>query len=95
MGFVLLIDTESVRRQISRRGIKVYLGLAHHLRTLADPDTGLVNKYDLERSLIEYSIKVSQDVRYLYVCVDLMNEGETNSKRVNVAAVVFYILTAI
>lgn len=73
----VLIDTESVRRQISRRGIKVYLGLAHHLRTLADPDTGLINKYDLERSLVEYSIKVSQDVRYFYVCVALMNEAET------------------
>ena len=53
-----------VREQIKSRGIKVFTGLGRHLRQVAkDTDGAKVNKYELEKALINFHIQVPQEVR--------------------------------
>ena len=58
----LLFVLDIVRKQISKRGIKVYMGITNYLHRIADHSTGLVNKYDLERALVDYHVIIPQDV---------------------------------
>lgn len=65
--------TEIVRQQIAKRGIRVFTGIGRQLRQGDLNGDGLLNKFELEKSLVDYHITVPQDVSYfsvslLYVC---------------------------
>jgi len=57
--------TEIVRQQIAKRSIRVFTGIGRQLRQGDFSGDGLLNKYELEKSLVDFHITVPQDVSYL------------------------------
>ena len=57
--------TEIVRQQISTRGIRVFTGIGRQLRQGDLNGDGLLNKYELEKALVDFHIIVPQDVSHL------------------------------
>jgi len=56
--------TESVRRQIASRGIHVFTGIGRQLRQGDLSADGILNKYELEKSLVDFHISIAQYVSY-------------------------------
>ena len=54
--------SESVQKQLRRRGVKVLTGLGRLFRSHDRSGDGRLNKYELEKALIDYHIDVDQDV---------------------------------
>lgn len=51
-----------MRHQILKRGIKTYTGIGRQMRRGATAD-GILNKYELEKALIDFHIQIPQEVR--------------------------------
>jgi len=60
--------TEIVRQQIATRSIRVFTGIGRQLRRGDFSGDGLLNKYELEKSLVDFHISVPQDVSYFVKC---------------------------
>ena len=57
--------TAIVRQQIATRSIRVFTGIGRQLRQGDLNGDGLLNKYELEKSLVDFHISIPQDVSYL------------------------------
>lgn len=54
-----------VRRQIPKRGLRVYTGLGRLFRKASKfNEDEKVNKYELEKGLIDFCIEIPQDVSF-------------------------------
>lgn len=57
--FVCLLDI--VKRQVGKRGIKLFTGIGRLLRRGDLNNDGLINKFELEKSLIDFRVNIPQD----------------------------------
>jgi len=66
---IVLIDslTDITRQQIGKRGIKVYTGIGRLLRKGDLNGDGLINKFELEKSLVDFRVNIPQGVSYLFI----------------------------
>ena len=53
----------SVHQQIRNRGIKVWMGLGRHFRSVDDSGEGVLNIVELDKGLVDYRVNVEQEVR--------------------------------
>lgn len=60
--------TELIRAQVENRGIKTMTGLFHYLQKQDINGDGCLNKYELEKALIEYHIDVDDEVTSYFLC---------------------------
>ena len=61
----VFIFTAIVKPQIVKRGIKVYTGLGRLYRKASlKSDDGKLNKYELERGLLDFHIEIPQSVSF-------------------------------
>ena len=51
-----------VQRQLRKRGIKVWTSLARLFRQLDESGDGKLNKYELEKAMVDYHIDIPQEV---------------------------------
>ena len=56
---------EIVRQQIVKRSIRVFTGIGRQLRQGDLTGDGLLNKYELEKSLVDFHISIPQEVSCL------------------------------
>lgn len=67
--FLLICLIEIVRQQIAKRSIRVFTGIGRQLRQGDLSDDGLLNKYELEKSLVDFHISIPQEVSCMaYYC---------------------------
>ena len=57
--------TELVRQQIVKRSIRVFTGIGQQLRQGDLNGDGLLNKFELEKSLVDFRITLPQRVSYI------------------------------
>jgi hypothetical protein len=60
--YTVALFKDIVRRQIGKRGIKVFTGVGRLLRKGDMNGDGLINKFELEKSLVDFRIDVPQGV---------------------------------
>jgi len=56
------ISAEIVRRQIGKRGVRAFTGIGRLLRRGDATEDGLLNKFELEKALIDFHINITEDV---------------------------------
>ena len=56
-----------VRSQIKNRGVKVFTGLLRRYSKSQDQDNGVINRYELEKGLIDFRIDIPQEVKLCFV----------------------------
>ena len=61
----VIFSADVVQAQIRQRGIKVWTGLGRYYRRLDEQHDARLNKYELEKGLIDFHIEVPQEVRVL------------------------------
>ena len=61
----VIFAVDIVQAQIGQRGIKVWTGLGRYYRRLDEQHDARLNKYELEKGLIDFHIEVPQEVRVL------------------------------
>lgn len=60
------ISSESVQKQIRKRGIKTVTGLGRHYRSIDRSGTGILDQHDLERGLLRFHIDLLPEVVLLH-----------------------------
>ena len=55
-----------VKHQIQKRGIRAWRGMGHLLRQLDQEGDGRLNKYELEKALVDYHIDVPNEVAIIF-----------------------------
>lgn len=63
---IAVLFKDVVRRQIGKRGIKVFTGIGRLLRKGDLNGDGLINKFELEKSLVDFRINIPQGVSLSY-----------------------------
>jgi len=66
--------TEIVRQQIAKRSIRVFTGIGRQLRRGDLSGDGLLNKYELEKSLVDFHVSIPQEVNCFFFAVWLCTE---------------------